>query len=247
MTTRNNGKSPRGPGGGNPAIAQPALDKRAILDSYPFFRDAGPRLQAEIERVAMTVHAEPQGCFFGRGTSCPQVALVGGGDVRVFIASESGREITLYHVGPGETCPVNLLSVLLGRAAPATAVIDSALTAVVLPADLFRRWVAEEPVVRQYVFEAIAVRLVDILALLEEITFGKLDQRLADFLLRRAGDSGRQAGAIELTHEQIAVELSTAREVVSRLLREFERQGAVELARGRIQVRDPGPLQTLRT
>lgn len=242
MATRTNGTSRQtGSAGGN----GPA--KRAILEKYAFFRNGGPTLQAGIERVASVVHVEPGSRFFEIGQPCAQVALVGQGSVRVFLASESGREVTLYHVAPGETCPVNLLCALLGRPAPATALIEERLSAVLLPTEAFRRWVAEEPVVRQFVFEAIAIRLVDILSLLQEITFGKLDQRLADFLLRRAASDGRSVvPVVELTHEQIALELSTAREVVSRLLREFERRGAVELARGRIQVRDAAVLEGLR-
>lgn len=242
MTTRTGGTSrPSGPEGENGAV------KRALLERYSFFRDAAPSLQADIERAANVVHVDPGSRFFDVGLTCAQVALVGQGSVRVFLASESGREVTLYHVAPGETCPVNLLCALLGRPAPATALIEERLSAALLPTEKFRRWVAEEPVVRQFVLEAIAIRLVDILALLEEITFGKLDQRLADFLLRRAAPSGRSpAPVVELTHEQIALELSTAREVVSRLLREFERRGAVELARGRIALRDSAVLEELR-
>lgn len=221
--------------------------KRAILASYAFFRDASAALQADIEAAATVVQVAPGARFFDVGLSCPNIALIGRGSVRVFLAGESGREITLYHVEPGQTCPVNLLSALLGRPAPATAVIEEPLAAVLLPTERFRQWVAGEPVVRQFVLDAVAIRLVDILSLLEEITFGKLDQRLAEFLLRRAGPSGGSpAPVVELTHEQIALELSTAREVVSRLLRELERRGTVELARGRIHLRDTAALEKLR-
>jgi CRP/FNR family transcriptional regulator len=237
MAARKNDKSE--------GTAVPDSRKQEILERYSFYRDAGQRLKSDIERVAMLVQADTGTHFFDRGMSCAQVALVGEGSVRVFISSESGREITLYRVNPGETCPVNLLTTMLARVAPATAVIESPLTAVALPSDIFRRWVSEEPGIRQFVFEAIAIRMVDILTLLEEITFGKLDRRLAEFLMRRAGNGGKRAPVIEMTHEQIAVELSTAREVVSRLLRDFERTGAVELARGRVHVRDPNALQAL--
>jgi CRP/FNR family transcriptional regulator, anaerobic regulatory protein len=240
-TSTNRPSRQTGPEGGDGHV------KRAILERYAFYRNGEPALQADIERAANVVHVEPGSRFFDVGQSCAQVALVGQGSVRVFLESESGREITLYHVAPGETCPVNLLCVLLGRPAPATALVEERLSAALLPTEIFRRWVAEEPVVRQFVLEAVAIRLVDILSLLEEITFGRLDRRLADFLLRRAEPSGRSpASVVELTHEQIALELSTAREVVSRLLREFERRGAVELARGCIQVRDAAVLEELR-
>lgn len=220
--------------------------KRSVLGRYRFFRDAPMELRSEIEQAAIAAHLDAGAHFFDRGTLCDHVALVGAGSVRVSVQGETGREITLYHVEPGETCPVNLLSALLARPAPATAQVAAALDAVVLPTAAFRNWVAQHDVVRQFVLDAIAARLVDILSLLQEITFGRLDNRLADFLLRRFGQSRAQPPVIEATHERIAIELSSAREVITRMLREFERMGAVELHRGRVVLKNAELLTTIR-
>ncbi len=220
--------------------------KREILERYSFFREAPEDLKAEIEKLALFASLDAGARFFNRGMSCTHVALVGAGSVRVSVQGETGREITLYRVEPGETCPVNLLSALLERPAPATADVTSALQAVVLPTAVFRDWVAQHDGVRRFVLDAIAARLVDILSLLQEITFGRLDRRLADFLLRGFGQSADPKPVIELTHEKIALELSSAREVITRMLREFETMGAVELYRGRVVLRDKALLATIR-
>ncbi len=222
-----------------------ATDKAAILNRYSFYREADAALRRDIEQHAVAAHLDPTSRFFDVGMLCGHVALVGKGSVRVSVQGETGREITLYHVAPGETCPVNLLCALLNRPTPATAYIEKPLDAVVLPTETVRRWVAEQDVVRRFVLESIAGRLVAILSLLQEITFGRLDRRLAEFLVGGFAQSASQPPAIEKTHERIAVELSSAREVITRLLREFERRGAVEVKRGRVLLRDADLLKRI--
>lgn len=212
--------------------------KLKVLGNYAFFGELRPDLQQEILKVGNEVNVPRGTILFSPGGQCPNVALLGAGSIRVFIGSDSGREVTLYHVGPGETCPINLLSALLGHAVPATAVVESDVHAVVLPKDQCRRWMDAEPAMRNFLLNGLAVRFMEIFQQVNEITFGRLDRRLTDFLSRGFADSRLDPPEIKATHEHIASELGTAREVVSRLLREFERGVAIDLGRGKVTLKD---------
>jgi CRP/FNR family transcriptional regulator len=119
----------------------------------------------------------------------------------------------------------------------ASAVAEEPTDAVLVRADVFRNLLTKSEAIRRFVFETTASRVVDILALVEEITVRRMDARLASLLLRRTG-AQRPDAAIIATHDELAAELGTAREVVSRVLKEMERRGALRLARGRIVVLD---------
>lgn len=201
----------------------------------PFACPAVPEfIAAEIARHGRRVRLEPGQFFLRRDEEVDLFAIVEAGSLRVFTAGAEGREITLYCVEPGECCLVNVLCLISGMRNPANAVADEPVNAVVFPRSIFLQWLAEREDVRTFVFGIMAGRVATMMALVEEVAFQRLDCRLAAYLLQR----GKDAGALTLTHEAIAAELGTAREVVSRLLKSFERQGAVELGRGRIEIRD---------
>lgn len=221
--------------------------KLRVMEQYPFFRDAGADLQAEMLQASNEVKVPEGTILFDRGGSCNYVALVGAGAIRVYIANENtGREITLYHVGPGQTCPINLLSSLLNRPVPATAIVDSDLHAVTLPVRDFKKWMSMDDGVRDFMIHGLAARYIEVFQQIHEISFGKLDQRLASYLMDKFARSAEQPPVVVATHEQIAADLSTAREVVSRLLREFERMEGVDLGRGRVTLRDGNALESFR-
>ena len=179
--------------------------------------------------------------FYREGDACGQFALVGTGSIRVFKVGETGREITLYHVRDGEACLINMLCVLLGRPAMACAVTEKQVDAVIVPGGAAREWVDTDSTIRSFVLEAMGQRLVDVMTLVEEVAFRRMDDRLARLLLQRFV----RFRVIPATHEDIAAELGTAREVISRLLKEFARQGAIGIARGQIELRDEQVLHDL--
>ena len=138
-----------------------------------------------------------------------------------------------------------MLCVLLGTPARATALVEAPLEALAFPRPVFLEWLRTNDAVRSFIFETMAQRLVDVMTLVEEIAFGKMDLRLAHLLCRRFANNGQPLRTISTTHEEIAGELGTAREVVSRLLKEFERLRVLETARGRILLRDEDALRRL--
>ena len=217
------------------------MDKLASLHGFGFYRDAAPPLRARIA-VAARIAKLPTGeIFYSEGEPCDYFGIVGRGDIRVFKTAESGREMTLYHVQDGEPCLVNLLCLFLGRPAMASAVVETETEAIVFDGREFRRWFDEDAGVRRFVFEAMAQRLVEVLTLTEEIAFAKMDRRVAALLLQRFA----RERAFPATHEELAIELGTAREVVSRLLKDFEQMGVISMARGRLELRDLALLKDL--
>lgn len=215
------------------------------MSKYRFFETGSELLRNRLLALAGVARLKSGQHFFESGQRCRQIALVGQGSVRVYVLGESGREITLYHVRPGETCPINLVSGLLNIEVPANAVVEEDLNAAILPADDFRSCLDTDENIRRYVLEALAVRFANVVSLVGEITTRRVDRRLTQFLLGQFETSTEQPRAIVMTHERIAGELGTAREVVSRLLSEFERNGAVTLGRGRIQLREESVLRGL--
>ena len=190
----------------------------------------GERLAATGRRVAIPVGT----VLFRPGEACDRWLLVLSGSVRVTRTDRAGRTLLLYRVGPGETCILTTTGLIEGVAYDAEAVAETAVEALAVPGEAFLRLLAEEPRFRRFAFAAYARRIASLMALVEELAFDELGARLARRLLALAGTDG----VVSATHERLAEDLATAREVVSRRLKAFERSGFVRLARGRIAVTD---------
>lgn len=184
-------------------------------------------------RAAQEVRLGAGATVFRPGSPCTSFLFVLDGSVRVQMTADTGRELLLYRVGPGETC-VLTTSCLLGQDDyPAEGVVESETRAVALPLGRFQDLMARSDVFRRFVFHGFGSRLADLLATVEDTVFHGLEGRLARALLDKARD-----GALDATHQALAAELGTAREVVSRQLKSWERNGFVRLARGRIDIVD---------
>lgn len=179
---------------------------------------------------------------FRDGAECANYVLVLEGSIRVQKTAESGREIVLYRVERGQSCVLTTNCLMAGEDYSAEGVAETPVKALVLPRAVFRNLVDRSPAFRDFVFSAYATRLSDLMALIEEVAFRRIDSRLAGWLKARSGRDGIQA-----THQEIAAELGTAREVVSRQLKDFERRGWVLLRRGSIDLKDVAALDRLAT
>lgn len=175
--------------------------------------------------------------LFEAGMQCAGFPLVLEGEIQVSRSSPGGRSLELYRVVVGEVCIVSTASLLSHRplSAQGTAVARTRLA--LLPSPLFEQW-TDYPPFRQFVFGVFADRLGDLMAVVDALAFHRLDQRLADYLLGH----GR---VIHITHQALADELGTVREIVTRLLNRFESMGAIELGRERIEVKDAIALRAL--
>lgn len=213
----------------------------ALLETVPFFNDSPPAVRAEMLRAAQPAMLFPGDFFYREGDTCAHFALVTGGDIRVYKSGEQGREVTLYHVMAGEPCLVNLVSVMLERPAVADARAEEQTSAILFPGALLDPWMAASASLRGFVFEMLSARMAGVMSLVEDIAFRRVDSRLAALLLERFAYDP----VIEATHEQIAAELGTAREVVSRVMRQLALLGAIRSARGRIALRDAEVLRQI--
>jgi CRP/FNR family transcriptional regulator len=219
------------------------MDKKSVLEQFSFYRQAGAAVRENMLGRAQLTSLPERAMYLTDGDETDVIALVGAGRLRVYKTSESGREITLYEVKAGEFCVLNLLCMLTGIRAPASARVEESVHAVIFQGADFRRWIGSDPAIRAHVFALLGRSVADIMGLVEEIAFKKMDVRLAEYLQTKL--RGTDSAIVETTHEMIALDLGSAREVISRLLKEFERQGAVHLARGRITVNDTGLLKSL--
>lgn len=173
--------------------------------------------------------------LFQESSPCGGFPLVLSGDVRVARGTPGGRSIELYRVGPGELCVVSAASLFGHSPMPAHGVTSLPSELVLITPEVFEAWTEYLPF-RRHVFGLFAERLADVIALAEAVAFQRLDQRLAAALLGHGA-------VISATHQTLAEELGTVREIVTRLLRRFEREGWVALARERIELLDAGALR----
>jgi len=208
---------------------------RELRSLYPALGSLGDEaLDAVLDRVQLL--RVPAGTpMFGEGSPCRQFPLVLEGSIRVAKSSE-GRELQLYRVVAGESCVLTGGCLVGGRDYPATGVVEQDARLVVLPKPLFDELLATHAPFRQYVFSLFAERLTELMALVEAVAFHKLDRRLAGALLGH----GR---LVAITHQQLADELGSVREIVTRVLRSFADHGLVRLSRGSVEVLDAGGLR----
>lgn len=177
---------------------------------------------------------------FHSGDLCRAFLVLLEGNVRVQLTSAGGREVTLYRIAPGGTCILTTSCLLSHENYPAEAIAESDLVAAAIPHELFQQALEESKRFRDFVFDGFSRRLKNVITRIEELAFTSIDVRLARALLEL-----HARGVEKVTHQDIAVELGTAREVVSRHLKRFEAEGWVALGRGRVGVADVESVQRI--
>ena len=207
------------------------MNKSDFLKSFPAFKKSPDELIKELLSISQGKSIPAGAQIYAEGDACSAIALVLSGEVRVYKIGQTGREITLYEIGPGETCILNASCILSGADYPAHAVTASDVELLLVPSAAFRRMVDEHGEMRDFVFTLLSRRLAGVMELVEEVAFGRMDERLLDYLIEKSEDN-----RLEATHQKIANDLGTSREVVSRLLKDFERKGQVGLSRNSIQI-----------
>lgn len=220
-------------------MSQPTPDDlQRLAELYPAVADLPEALRNDVlSRQTMWLEVPAGTTLFEEQSPCQGFPMVLGGEVRVARGSAQGRSLELYRVGPGELCVVSA-SCLFGQQLLSAHGQTTAPTrlAVLSPAAL-DACCAHEPF-RRFVFGVFADRLADLMALAEAVAFQRLDQRLAAALLGHGE-------VLHTSHQALADELGTVREMVTRLLRRFERSGWLALGRERIEIRDAAALRRL--
>ena len=184
----------------------------------------------------------PEGSrIFGPGQAPESFLLLLEGTIRVQQTSESGREIVLYRVQAGESCALTTACLMGYEEYQAEGIAEAKVRAVAIPRLLFDELIASSRGFRQFVFTAFSRRVTDLFRVIEEVAFARIDVRLAQKLLTLAGDNGQ----VIATHQELAHELGSAREVISRQLNEFARRGWIKSLRGAVEITDRPALSGL--
>ncbi|MGQ9660538.1 MAG: Crp/Fnr family transcriptional regulator [Thermochromatium sp.] len=214
---------------------------RRLLETLAFLRAASAEFQREFFDQVMRVRLPAGQAVCQAGAQCAHLPLVLNGMARVYQLGENGREITLYRVHSGESCVLTASCLLSARPFPAFAVCETEVEAVVVQPASVRRWLGNCEPWREYLFGLIAGRLVEVFGVLDAVLFQRLDQRLIDYLLRQA--EGMDSSEIQTTHQILAAELGSSREVISRVLKGLEEQGLLRARRGWIELLDRAELR----
>jgi len=202
--------------------------KRAL----PVLQRAEPALVREFVDAAWIARIPAGHDVFVEGDRVDAIALLISGVVRVYKVGETGREITLYRFGLGESCILTANAILSQQSFPAIATVEQEAEAVMIPAQSLREWVRRYDLWRGFVFDLLSQRLANVMALVDEVAFQRMDARMATLLLERS----RAHNPLHITHQEIAAELGSSREVISRLLEDFAGRGLIRLARGTVEV-----------
>ncbi len=176
---------------------------------------------------------------YHEGASCTSYVMRLAGKSRVYKMSSGGREILLYRVEAGETCVITTTCLLGGSDYPASTIVEEPIRDVLIPASAFNQLMVESIVFRKFVMKNYGALIGDLIVLLDEVAFQNLNSRLARALLES------KSATIVRTHQEIADELGTSREVVSRQLKRLEQKGIVSLHRGYLEINEPKELEKL--
>jgi CRP/FNR family transcriptional regulator len=211
-------------------------DLHARLAAFPFFGEMSVAGKEKLLQSLQVMQLEKSLELLEEGALCQALLLVETGSVRVYKMSPAGREITLYHVEPGESCVLGTSCVVNDLKYPAHAVCAQNADALAVPATVFRQLYDSEASVRAFVMDLFSRRLADLMLLVEEVAFRRMDERLAVFLLEQGVVAPGLHKPIEMSHGEIASHLGTAREVVSRVLQQFVDDGLVSLERKKVAI-----------
>ena len=207
------------------------VDPVPVLFRLPALVGLPTRLDAALRAQAAPVRVAAGRMLFDIGSPCEAFLMLDRGSLRVARSAPTGREILLYRVRPGESCILTVACLLSNSLYSARGIAEGELRGMMLRPTLFHELLAEWPPFRAFIFASFADRMIELMARIDEVAFRGLNERVASALLTHCEP-------IVITHQRLADEVGSVREVVSRILKEFEAQGLVRLARGRIQILD---------
>ena len=215
-----------------------------LTEKLPFWDKLSKEEREYINSVSFLRRFEKDGFIHGSGNDCLGMFLVISGEIRTYLLSEEGREITLFRLYPNDICVLSASCVI------SQITFDTFMTAkqetevLIVPANAIVLLKERNINIKCFLYELAVKRFSDVMWSMQQIMFKSLDKRLAEFLLAEAERTG--SDTIRMTHEQIAQHISSAREAVARMLKRFSEDGLVELRRGAITLRDKNRLNRLK-
>lgn len=205
------------------------------MDGRPYFAGVftDPKLQREFDQVVVR-KSLPVGTELMRaGDTITHIPIVVNGSLRILAQDAEGHERFLYHIMPGESCAMSLTCSGTKRISSVMAVVEEDAELLMVPARYMEKWMVY-PEWRRFVNDTQAQRFSELLEAIEVVAFSKLDEQLWNYLVKRVQATGNHV--LKVTHQDIANELGSPREVITRLLSQLQRRGRVTVARGAIEV-----------
>jgi len=221
------------------------MDK--LLKNLPYWSMLTEAQQQAVARAAVLRHYRPGTLLHGNcdgGGSCLGMIYIVSGEVRTFLLSENGREITLFRIAAGESCVLSASCVFSQASFDTQITVTQEADILIVPAPTFRRLIDENIHVRCFMYELSTQRFSTVLWVMQQILFFRFDQRLASFLLEEYRRSG--GAEIRMTQELLAQNVNSAREVVARMLKQFAADGLIENRRGVIVLKDITALEQIK-
>ncbi len=214
-----------------------------LADYFPFWSELTPAQQNRLSGSLIPRRVEKDTLIHNGSADCVGLLLVVSGRLRVFILSEEGKEITLYRLLEQDICLFSASCIFRSIQFDVMVEAESPTEFLMIPNVLYEELMRESAPVANYTNELMAARFSDVMWLLNQILYKKLDSRLAAFLLEESLLADSET--LYLTHEEIANHLGSAREVVTRMLKYFSSEGLVALSRGVVNITDAGHLHAL--
>ncbi len=200
---------------------------------FPFVKVLDDKRKKQLRKQLNHVKYSPGKIIMRAGYTCENTFFLLKGSIRVYKMSEQGRQITLYRMRTGEMCLMSIACIMSDSSFPAQAQVEEETEILALPGNIFRKFLNQVPEFQEFVFAKVFSRLQDVMLTVEEIAFSNMETRIASFLISKLE---RNQEKLELTHAEIAREIGSAREVVSRTLKIFAEREIVSLSRGKIRI-----------
>jgi CRP/FNR family transcriptional regulator len=209
------------------------MDLRALAQSFPELDT--PEILQEIHKVTQWKSYREGQSVMEIGSEILGVPLVVKGSLKISREDDQGRELLLYYLRSGDVCALSFSCCMVRQRSEVRAIAEEETLLCIVPLDRAEKWLLEYPQWKSLVMLGFRSRFLELLDTLDSLAFSSMDQRLWNWLRDKAAHHGNP---VTKTHQEIADELHTSREVVSRLLKQMERKGMVELGRNRIEVKD---------
>jgi len=203
-----------------------------LRQHYPFLAEL--ELQEEIARVGQLLHFSAGEIIMDVDNYIKLVPLVVEGSIKVVREDEDGRELFLYYLNSGDTCSMSFTCCMMDKKSQIRTVAEEPTTMIGIPIRYVDQWMTQYQSWKNFVMRSYDDRMLELVRTIDNIAFKKMDERLLDYLHKKA--SATQSNIIQATHQDIAYDLHASREAVSRLLKQLERSGAVQLGRNKIEL-----------
>ena len=220
-----------------------ALRDQAFNKMFPFLVDEKDGCLDNLLEKSQLISLDAKQKVLMQGSLCKDYLLVVEGSMRVQFLTRSGREVVLYHVNSGEDCVLTTSCLFANDGFPAEGITETEMSVIAIPAEVFHQTLQDSAVFRQFVFSTFGKRLTEVISRMEILCTASIEHQLAKALLFL----GKENSTINMTHQELASEVGTVREVVSRHLKKFEKSEWIQLSRGCIRLIDTTGLQAIIT